>query len=312
MIAYASIDEGAYKAISRKESGGRLLPAGVVRVDGMFASHQAVRLVVRRRRRAAEGSPTAQRPTSAPNAETTKSETPVTPVRAIHEPISAPVTSHVNAMRHLQGQGQIQTQTQTTAPGNPAAPSSSTAPASPSPSHLAAAKHQDQPFASSANSTEATSQPSTPTLDPIASMSSSIASLDPLSSSRSIPPSPAMKAITERLAASSMNSALGQELRVIAEAQERERDLEAGSRGREDLSEGERGGQGEAEGRASRKRGQSRSRSAGGDRDGAKNETDHDHRRVLDVNDEWEEVEIGKGLAQYNSVEIDRIKGRKR
>ena len=27
---------------------------------------------------------------------------------------------------------------------------------------------------------------------------------------------------------------------------------------------------------------------------------------------EWEEVEIGKGLAQYNSVEIDRIKGMKR
>jgi glutamate 5-kinase len=26
----------------------------------------------------------------------------------------------------------------------------------------------------------------------------------------------------------------------------------------------------------------------------------------------WEEVEVGKGLAQYNSVEIDRIKGMKR
>jgi glutamate 5-kinase len=28
--------------------------------------------------------------------------------------------------------------------------------------------------------------------------------------------------------------------------------------------------------------------------------------------DEWEEVEIGKGLAQYNSVAIDRVKGMKR
>jgi len=27
---------------------------------------------------------------------------------------------------------------------------------------------------------------------------------------------------------------------------------------------------------------------------------------------EWEETEIGKGLAHYNSVEIDRIKGMKR
>jgi len=31
----------------------------------------------------------------------------------------------------------------------------------------------------------------------------------------------------------------------------------------------------------------------------------------MDV-DEWEEIEIGKGLALYNSVEIDRIKGMKR
>jgi glutamate 5-kinase len=34
--------------------------------------------------------------------------------------------------------------------------------------------------------------------------------------------------------------------------------------------------------------------------------------RLLDVDDEWEEVEIGKGLSHYNSVEIDRIKGMKR
>lgn len=43
------IDEGAYRAIQRKESGGRLLPAGVLKVEGVFASHQAVNLLVRRR-----------------------------------------------------------------------------------------------------------------------------------------------------------------------------------------------------------------------------------------------------------------------
>lgn len=43
------VDAGAYLAIQRKESGGRLLPAGVIRVEGSFASHQAVNLIVRRR-----------------------------------------------------------------------------------------------------------------------------------------------------------------------------------------------------------------------------------------------------------------------
>lgn len=45
------IDEGAYRAVGKRESGGRLLPAGVVRVEGPFASHQGVRIVVRRRKR---------------------------------------------------------------------------------------------------------------------------------------------------------------------------------------------------------------------------------------------------------------------
>lgn len=40
------IDQGAYERISRKESGGRLLPAGVVRVDGVWSRLQAVRLAV--------------------------------------------------------------------------------------------------------------------------------------------------------------------------------------------------------------------------------------------------------------------------
>lgn len=43
------IDSGAHQVLSRRESGGRLLPAGVLEVIGAFASGQAVRIVIRRR-----------------------------------------------------------------------------------------------------------------------------------------------------------------------------------------------------------------------------------------------------------------------
>jgi glutamate 5-kinase len=42
------IDTGAHHVLSRRESGGRLLAAGVVGVIGAFASGQAVRIVIRR------------------------------------------------------------------------------------------------------------------------------------------------------------------------------------------------------------------------------------------------------------------------
>jgi glutamate 5-kinase len=50
------IDEGAYRAIFR-HNGGRLLPAGVVRVDGVFAAGQGVRIAVawKRRNRSTDG-----------------------------------------------------------------------------------------------------------------------------------------------------------------------------------------------------------------------------------------------------------------
>ena len=41
------IDSGAYAVLSRRESGGRLLPVGVLGVRGSFASGQAVRILVR-------------------------------------------------------------------------------------------------------------------------------------------------------------------------------------------------------------------------------------------------------------------------
>ncbi|KAI5899147.1 glutamate 5-kinase [Schizophyllum commune H4-8] len=40
------VDHGAHRVLSRRESGGRLLPAGVLGVIGKFASGQAVRIVV--------------------------------------------------------------------------------------------------------------------------------------------------------------------------------------------------------------------------------------------------------------------------
>jgi glutamate 5-kinase len=43
------IDSGAHSVLARRESGGRLLAAGVIGVRGAFASGQAVRILVRKR-----------------------------------------------------------------------------------------------------------------------------------------------------------------------------------------------------------------------------------------------------------------------
>ncbi|PWN48436.1 putative PRO1-glutamate 5-kinase [Violaceomyces palustris] len=52
------IDEGAFKRIARHDSGGRLLPAGVVGVEGTWERMQAVRLVVRRKKTSGSASTT--------------------------------------------------------------------------------------------------------------------------------------------------------------------------------------------------------------------------------------------------------------
>ncbi|KAI0355085.1 glutamate 5-kinase [Trametes cingulata] len=44
------IDSGAHQVLSKRESGGRLLAAGVLGVRGAFASGQAVRILIRKRR----------------------------------------------------------------------------------------------------------------------------------------------------------------------------------------------------------------------------------------------------------------------
>ncbi|WVW82042.1 glutamate 5-kinase [Kwoniella bestiolae CBS 10118] len=189
-----TIDEGAYRAIQRKESGGRLLPAGVIKVQGPFASHQAVKLVVRRRKR----------DNSSNKAGTT-------------------ITNPVSRNSIDESMNSSPTPASTSKLGENVYPSTLVSPAL---KHLTNA------------------QPDTPQIQPILSLSSSVASLDPLSKSSPSSPAPAINAIAEKL-----NSV----------------DLQTRQSHRNGAEE--------------------------------------------DDMDGWEEVEIGKGLAQYNSVEIDRIKG---
>ena len=190
-----SIDEGAYRAVQRKESGSRLLPAGVVRVEGVFASHQAVNLVVRRRVR--------ERTISQDSRGTAKSRE--------HNEVSGATTpvSYDNAGSRL-----------------------------------------DSP-----NSNNHFTAPGTPNLYPVLSLSSSIASLDALSSNgrSSVPQSPATLV-----------------KQVMAEMNQ------------------------------------------GSGTDGPSESTIAFRQLDDDESEAWEEVAIGKGLALYNSVEIDRLRGVKR
>ncbi len=200
-----SIDEGAYRAIQRKESGGRLLPAGVLSVAGNFASHQAVRLYVRRRTRSSShdrrGDDTPQMSgTSTPSARDSQ---------GFPSPANGPVRQ--------------------------------TSPSDPSPAVAIQVKNR-------LSGSPIIPLPQTPNIVPIMSLSSSVASLDPLS--RSGPNSPMVGRRTFE------QESLAQ---AVASASIRGRSLE--------LQRDE---------------------------------------------EEWEEFEIGKGLALYNSSEIDRVKGHKR
>ena len=180
------IDEGAFRAVSRRESGSRLLPAGVIRTEGLFASHQAVRLVVRRRRRNHTATHHNRQSVHSVDSDSEPSRSRLTPTHS-----SSPI------------------------PRRPL---------------LTPSTRSSPDFAS---------QPQTPTIQPVLSLTSSIISLEALN--RSVPPSPAIHALAESITAASLH--------------------------------------------------------------------DSDDSEALD---EWEEREVGKGLAQYNSVEIDRIKGLKR
>ncbi|CAK9780513.1 putative glutamate 5-kinase [Cutaneotrichosporon oleaginosum] len=205
------IDEGAYRAVGRRESGGRLLPAGVVRVEGPFASHQAVRIVVRRKKR-------------------------FPPAPLLTYPESEAVTP--SRMSPDGGPSSIDTDHFT----SPLAKTVITA---------AAAS-----VGSVASSPDSAPQPGTPLIYPTLSLSSSVASLDPLS--RTAPTSPAIRAVTDRLVVTS----------ITGELLSNDADVDA----------------------------------AVASVAAAVNHV---------AEDEWEEVEVGKGLAQYNSSEIERIKGMK-
>ncbi|GMK53457.1 hypothetical protein CspeluHIS016_0100430 [Cutaneotrichosporon spelunceum] len=209
------IDEGAYRAVGRRESGGRLLPAGVVRVEGPFASHQAVRIVVRRKKRFPPA-PLLTCPESAA----------VTPSRM--SPDGGPSSMDMDLMTSPLAKTVITAAAASVGSAGSVGSSPSSAP-----------------------------EPCTPLIYPTLSLSSSVASLDPLS--RTAPTSPAMRAVTDRLAVTS----------ITGELQSNNADV-----------------------------GMAVTSAAAAVNAHA-------------VDEEWEEVEVGKGLAQYNSLEIDRIKGMK-
>ncbi|KAG8756884.1 hypothetical protein FRC14_002568 [Serendipita sp. 396] len=69
------IDSGAHRVLSRRDSGGRLLAVGVVDVSGMFASGQAVRVVVRKKLDRTTSNHGSDHPRSRPKSRTGYAET---------------------------------------------------------------------------------------------------------------------------------------------------------------------------------------------------------------------------------------------
>lgn len=260
-----SIDEGAYKAIKRRESGNRVLPAGVVRLEGTFGASQAVRIVVRRRKSGAIPEASAQSSGAADG-----SETPQTPNAGMG---GNAVPSRLDSSADL-GSSSAAISTRSSfdeVPGGALHLSSSSiahtrrSPLAESTSIPTLAVPVPPSSASSAGSgtgsvtgtRSGSTEPDTPTLQPAMSLSSSIASLDPLSSRFSVPNSPQPAGTGHGLGASI--SGIVDKLGLTS------------------LTTGLAGvGAGKAE------------------------------------EDEWEEVEIGKGLALYNSTEMERLKGQKR
>ncbi|KAL7408937.1 Aspartate/glutamate/uridylate kinase [Mrakia frigida] len=202
------IDEGAYQALTRRDSGGRLLAAGVVAVSGSFASQQAVRIIVRRRRRRASLPPL-----------------PYDLARSITE------TLFTHSNQNPSSLNSSGTSSPTTFALRDPYPNNHTLLHS---SSTASSSYIESPLLS-------VTAPATPNLLPSLSLSSSIASLDPLS--RSNPVSPAMAPITEGAGAGGT--------------------LDENGEGREGISW------------------------------------------------DWEEVEVGKGQANFNSSEMERVKGLK-
>ncbi|KAL5528871.1 hypothetical protein ACEPAG_4845 [Sanghuangporus baumii] len=167
------IDAGAHLVLSRRDSGGRLLPAGVLGIKGHFASGQAVRIVVRKRK--PEAPPVEEKDVTTAMAKAT--------------------------------------------------------------------------LASYAHGSPLITEPSTPVLQPAASMSSSITSLDQFSRPISI-------------SVDSYSSASTAHLHVV-------------------------------------------------DEEHHEHEHEHHDKEEEDADDGWDVIEVGRGLANYNSAQIRRVKGMK-
>ena len=88
------IDTGAHHALSRRESGGRLLPAGVVEVVGAFTSGQAVRIAIRRPAESVQSEdPKAARASYVSGMATTCADTPKLVAAASMDPLSNSMSS---------------------------------------------------------------------------------------------------------------------------------------------------------------------------------------------------------------------------
>ncbi|KAJ9119690.1 hypothetical protein QFC22_003400 [Naganishia vaughanmartiniae] len=229
------IDEGAHHAIHRRESGGRLLPSGVVAVIGTFAGHQAVKVFVRRRKRRT----------------------------------SLPEQRGPEAKTNL-GSGSGASTPQSMAPS---------AQVSPGLKPTTPVLHSQNPSAHGSPMT----QPQTPNLYPTLSISSSIVSIEPLSQGHRIPGT-----IGESLNMSSASITPNTQFNANSNRSSVSgvpRRFDSGSTADSDTLE-------------------SLTNSISSLRFPSS-------ARVYDM-DQWEDVEIGKGLALYNSMEIDRLKGCKR
>ncbi|KAI0078965.1 glutamate 5-kinase [Panus rudis PR-1116 ss-1] len=85
------IDQGAYQVLSKRESGGRLLPAGVIGVRGAFASGQAVRIMIRKRQPhliSTNDTVTQTQEKANPNGETTPNTPAILPSESLTSSIS--------------------------------------------------------------------------------------------------------------------------------------------------------------------------------------------------------------------------------
>ncbi|KAK7688897.1 hypothetical protein QCA50_007588 [Cerrena zonata] len=101
------IDEGAHAVLSRRESGGRLLAAGVVGVRGTFASGQAVRILVRRSKVPPAPSSTTEEDGEVPTAPNTPFILPIGSISSsistldgLHDPV-VPLTPPISTQEQV-------------------------------------------------------------------------------------------------------------------------------------------------------------------------------------------------------------------